>query len=154
MSTDLLEILPLPFLIVAGACAKDHYQRSLPSSSRRLVVTLDQETEITFDLDFRPLGLRRITAYVDHPSASFFQPNSAAKVCIRLYAVCDFFLWLIGRDCQEKTFAEAQLGHRRGVPGAAPLAELHGYGKMERSRGEIWNGMRSIQASVVGPSNT
>jgi hypothetical protein len=36
---------------------------------------------------------------------------------------------------EERTFTERQAEHRRGVPGSAPLAELHDYNKRERNLG-------------------
>lgn len=132
VSREILNILPLPLLIVAGACAKKHYQMRLQPATRRLTITLVQGIHIAYDLDFQYGALKRITTYVDHPSASFFRPSGAAEVCVRLDAALNFFLWLLGIEHEERTFTETQASHRRGVPGAAPLAELHEYNKREQ----------------------
>ena len=134
-SHEILNILPLPLLIIAGACAKKQYQGRLLPATRRLTVTPLLGIDIIYDLDFQHEGLKRITTYVDHPSASFFKPNGAAEVCVRLDAALNFFLWLLGMKHEERTFTERQAEHRRGVPRSAPLAELHDYNKRERNLG-------------------
>lgn len=75
MSSHLLSILPLPLLAIAGDCAKKGYRKTLLKKTRRLRVGISSEAIIEFDLDFSADSLSRITAYVPHPSAIFFQPN-------------------------------------------------------------------------------
>ena len=132
LSGEILDTLPLPLLVIAGACPKNQYQKTFPFSARRLEVAIQPGTNINFDLDYQPDGLKRITVYVDHPQASFFQANSAGSVCVRLDAALNFSLWLVGQAYDEKAFMVRQAGHRRNVPGSAPLAELHHYYKQEQ----------------------
>lgn len=127
LSCDILEILPLPLLIIAGSCTKKQYRKTLSNRARRLELVIAPDSIITFDLDFKSDGLRRITAYIDHPSASFFHPKVSAQISVRQDAAINFFLLLLGKDGVETTFIKRQAEHRRGVPGSAPLPELWQY---------------------------
>ena len=131
LSRDILEILPLPLLLVAGSCAKEQSRKTLSSRARKIELVVKPSSSIEIDLDFRPDGLRRITAYMDYPSASFFRPNSAEQrsVC---HASLDFFLWLTGKSCNPTTFSQTQRGHQRGVPRSAPPKELREYVRLEK----------------------
>jgi len=132
-SIDVLETHPLRFLVVASACAKEHYRRTLSPLARTISIKIRPGTEITFNLDFRSNGLRRIVVCLDHPMAPFFRPNQGEEVCLRLDAALNFFLWLVGRDYNENAFTKSQASRRRGVPSSAPFTEMHEYVRREES---------------------
>src|SRR5436189_2715657 len=78
--SDILDLLPLPFLIVAGACPRKNFEKTLHEHSKRVKVSLSPQCELTFDLDYRGDTLRRIIGYVDHPSAWFFKSQSLRHI--------------------------------------------------------------------------
>ena len=128
-----MEAHPLRFLVVASACTKEHYRRTLSSLARTISVEIRPGTEITFDVDFRPNGIRRIAVCLDHPMASLFRPNQGEEVGLHLDAALNFFLWVVGRDYNEKSFTKSQASRRRGVPSSAPFTEMHQYVRQEES---------------------
>ena len=132
LSRDILEISPLPLLLVAGSCAKEPSRRTLSSRARKIELVVKPSSNIEIDLDFRPDGLRRITAYMGHLSASVFRPNSADQRSVCQDASLNFFLWLTGKSCNSTTFSQIQRGHQRGVPGSAPLKEPREYVRLEK----------------------
>ena len=69
---------------------------------------------------------------MDHPSASFFRPNSFVQRSICQDAPLNFVLRLTGKKNSLSTFTTIQRQHRRGVPGSAPLKELWRYVQMEK----------------------
>lgn len=131
VSAKILETLPLRILVVASACAKKHYRRTLSPLTRTITIQIQPGTDITLDLDFRSEGLRRIVIYPDHPSSALFRPSEGKEVSFRLDAAANFSLWLVGRDYNENAFTESQAMMRRGVPGAAPFTEMHEYVRRE-----------------------
>jgi hypothetical protein len=134
LSEQLVSLLPLTSLLVAGSCAKGSYRKTLSSRARHVEVLVSPGVVVQFELDFlQNLRLRRITVYIQHPSAAFFSPNPNTSVCIGLDASLNFALWLNGQECQETHFtAVHEQGVIRAVPRAAPLAELQFYLKLER----------------------
>jgi hypothetical protein len=97
-SQDVLRILPLPFVMIAGACSREKYQQTLSEEAKRLEVAIGPGVKLTFDLDYRGKnGLRRIATYVDHPAAAHFQPQATSALSLRIDAALDFFFWLTGR---------------------------------------------------------
>ncbi len=68
-SSDLLEMLPLPFVITASSCTRDNLRKYLPKTAISLEIELAAPTNVLrFDLDFRIDGtLRRIILHVPHP---------------------------------------------------------------------------------------
>ena len=132
VSEDILKTLPLRFLVVASACVKKHYRRTLWPTARTLRIEIQPGIIITFDLDFRSDSLRRIVVYPDHPTSAFFRPNEHKGICCRLDAALNFFLWLVGRDYNENSFSKGQNGRRRGAPSSSLLTEMHGYVREER----------------------
>lgn len=135
VSSRLLEILPLPFLIVAGRCAKKHYQEGRKHRVKDLNVNLRGDLSITFEILFEEQTVRRITAFVDHPAATMFSPSSAARYSLRLDAALNFMMWLLALPHDEMSFTRTAAKFRKGIPGAAPLKELHEYVKMEAGLG-------------------
>jgi len=131
LSSDLLEILPLPLLIVAGGCAKMSYRTTLSTKARRIEIVLASNFSIELDLDFTPNGLKRITTYIPHPATSFFQLEIFKQFSIRRDASLNFFLWLLGKD-GIRTFIKRNPKHQRGVSRSAPLEDLYAYRAIER----------------------
>ena len=140
LSADLLEMLPLPWVIVGGRCARSFCGKTLSQrkSSRKLSLRLnpaaDAEFELEFELDIRENGIRRIVAYNPHPSAGYYNPTQATKNAAILDTTLNFLLWLQARQGTSDSFAVARSEIRNGVPGAAPLEELWHYRELERSR--------------------
>jgi hypothetical protein len=116
-SATLLEQLPLPLLIIAGACPVRQYWNTLPPTARHVELKIaipdspGSDAEITFHLDFRDCGLKRIVACIDHPSAIFFR-RQHYHINIRLDAVFNFFLWLNGGNYDKATFTGRKRGER------------------------------------------
>jgi hypothetical protein len=135
LSHRLLEILPLPFLVVAGGCAKKHYQESKKYSIKELNIKLKDNISITSEILFEAQSVRRVTAFVDHPAATMFNPTSAAKYCLRLDSTLNFFMWLLAVPHNEMSFTETAARIQKGKPGSAPLAEVHEYVKREATLG-------------------
>ncbi|OAP60118.1 hypothetical protein AYL99_05120 [Fonsecaea erecta] len=131
MSHRLLEILPLPFLVVGGRCAKKHYQEGRKHLAKVLNVKLSGNTSIGFEILFEDQSVRRITAFVDHPVASMFNPNATAQYSLRLDAGLNFMMWLLGLPHDERSFTETGAKFQKGIPDSAPLKEVHEYVKME-----------------------
>ena len=63
VSYDILEILPLPLLIVAGSCPKKQYRKSLSKMARCLKIVITPNASITFDPAFRIEGLSHYGIY-------------------------------------------------------------------------------------------
>jgi len=133
-SCSLLEMLPLRLLIIAESCPKKQYRKDLSKTAKIIELLLTPNLIIQFDLDFRSNGLRRITAYIDHPLASFFLPNSSVQRSFCQDATLNLFLWLTGKKCSLSTITTIQRAHQRGVPGLAPLKELWQYVQMEKDK--------------------
>lgn len=139
-SATLLEQLPLPLLIVAGACPVLQYRNTLPPTARHVELKIAipdsprPDAEIVFNLDFRECGLKRIVAFVDHPSAVFFR-RQHYHINIRLDAVFNFFLWLNGKNYDIATFTGRRSGNTEGLRFAEPWKELHEYKKKENALG-------------------
>ncbi|KAJ4517713.1 hypothetical protein HRR78_003551 [Exophiala dermatitidis] len=131
MSHRLLEILPVPFLIVGGRCAKKHYQEGRKHLAKVLNVKLSGNTSIGFEILFKDQSVRRITAFVDHPVASTFNPNATAQYSLRLDAGLNFMMWLLGLPHDERSFTETGAKFQKGMPGSAPLKEVHEHMRME-----------------------
>jgi hypothetical protein len=111
--TRLLEILPLPFLIVAGRCAKKHYQEGRKHLVKKLNVKLKGNVSTTFEISFDKQSVQRITAFVDHPAATIFNPNSAAQYSLRLDAALNFVMWLLALPHNEMSFTETSAKFRK-----------------------------------------
>lgn len=131
MSQRILEILPLPFLIVGGRCAKRHYQQDRKHLAKGVNVKLRGDVSITFEILFEDQRVRRIIAFVDHPVAMMFNANAGPKYSLRLDAALNFMLWLLALPHDETSFTKTGAKFRKGIPGSAPLHEVHEYVKRE-----------------------
>jgi hypothetical protein len=138
-SATLLEQLPLPLLIIAGACPVRQYWNTLPPTARHVELKIaiprspGPDAEIAFHPDFRDCGLKRVVPCVDHPSAILFR-RQHYHINIRLDAVFNF-LWLNGKNYDKATFIGRKRGESEGLRFAEPRKEVHEYNKKERTLG-------------------
>ena len=102
MSRETLHILPLPFLVVCGHCAKGHYQKTLGKDAKILKLAIAPGGNLEFALDFQHLGLKRIAIFVRHPAPPQYGASFLFKA--ELDAGFNFFLWLFGREHEEASF--------------------------------------------------
>ena len=137
LSQDILEILPLPILLIAGTCVRNKYRRTLSNMARRLELAVSPMTSIEVDLDFRADGLRRMTVYMDHPSASDFQPARAEQRSTRQDASINLCVWLTGQTCNPTAFSHTLKKHRRGVGDTSPLKPMWRSIKLEQEIGGV-----------------
>ncbi|KAI9870338.1 MAG: hypothetical protein M1830_004363 [Pleopsidium flavum] len=129
-SSDLLEMLPLPFVITASSCTRDNLRKYLPKTAMSLEIELTAPTSVLrFDLDIRIDGtLRRIILHVPHPTAGFFTSRkNRGSMAIQIDAGMNFILWLIGKDYQPTSFVNRYSGSRLRFVHTAPLPEMWGY---------------------------
>lgn len=134
-SRELLELLPLPWVIIGGGCAKDSYRRTLSPLSKQILVPLSDTVNLQIELDIQENGIKRIAIYVPHPSSGFFQPSLSLSYGIVLDTSISFLLWLQYKDGDSSIFTTTMSTIPRGVPSAAPFAELYGYRKRETTFG-------------------
>ena len=73
LPADLLKILPLPFVVIAGNCARVQYLQTLSLATRRLILSLPSNSIVELDLDFTPDRLNRITTHILTPLEAFFK---------------------------------------------------------------------------------
>ena len=134
MSTDILEILPLPFLITGSSCTRENLCRNLSKATKRLEITIVPTTDVLkLDLDFRRGTLRRMILHVHHPCAGFFS-NAKSKpgMAAQIDAGINFFLWLTGRKYDTDSFGRAYSQRCPRSRKAAPLSEMYAYVRKER----------------------
>ncbi|KEF62472.1 uncharacterized protein A1O9_00445 [Exophiala aquamarina CBS 119918] len=74
-----------------------------------------------FEKEFEDHIVRRMTAFVDHPVAAMFNPDAALN----------FVMCLLAIPLDEISFTETGAKSRKGMPGSAPLKEVHEYVTME-----------------------
>jgi hypothetical protein len=138
-SSDLLEMLPLPFVITASSCTRDNLRKYLPKTAISLEIELAAPTSVLrFDLDFRIDGtLRRIILHVPHPTAGFFTSRkNRGSMATQIDAGMNFILWLIGKDYNPTSFVNRYSGSRPRFVHTAPLPEMWGYVRKEAVEGK------------------
>lgn len=113
ISLDILDLLPLPFLIVAGACPAAQLSKTFNGHTKRVEISFTQDCILAFDLLFDSNGLRRIIGYVDHPSAWFFSPSLFSVFFTRLDAMFNLFMWIMGHEHDPSSFFKAFADHRK-----------------------------------------
>jgi len=72
MTRALLDLLPLPLLIVTGSCPWKNYLSTLSTNARHIKVPIAERVVATFALDFSLRGLKRITCHIPHPESLFY----------------------------------------------------------------------------------
>ena len=138
-STEVLDLIACPLLIVGGACAWESYTKAIPKSSKIISFSIGEDVDVQFAFEFDAAGttLRRIAAKIDHPSFGFNNPTSGLSAAIRLDTQCDFILWLSGRNFHAKSYESLMQNHRRGKPGAAPFSTFYKYRKQQKESGKV-----------------
>ena len=134
VSSDILESLPLPFLITGSSCARENLRKTLSKATKSLEVEIAPHIGILkLDLDFRHGTLRRMILHVHHPCSGFFA-NAKSKVAMaaQIDAGISFFLWLTGRKHDPDSFGRAYSQRCPHSRKAAPLAEMYSYIRKER----------------------
>jgi hypothetical protein len=136
VSTDILEILPLLFLITGSSCTRKNLYRTLSKATKCLEITIVPPTGVLkLDLDFRRGTLRRMILHVHHPCSGFFS-NAKSKpgMAAQIDAGINFFLWLTGRKYDSDSFRRAYSQRCSGPRSkkAAPFSEMYAYVKRER----------------------
>lgn len=138
LSTDVLDALPLPFVLVASACTREHLQKHLKVNVVSLNIDLGLPTAVLrFDLDYRDNALRRIILYVQHPMAGFHHYGDTKKAtALQIDAGTNFFLWLIGAEYDPDTF-DRHYTAKLARSANAPLPEMWAYVQKEEEEGRI-----------------
>ncbi|KAL8694499.1 MAG: hypothetical protein Q9218_000829, partial [Villophora microphyllina] len=136
VSTDILAMLPLPFVVVTGTCARANYEKGpFTGVVRRLAVNLIPGTNLVFDLIFSDHAMRRMTVYIDHPAAGFFGRPAAANISLRIDSALNFFLWLLGKPHDPVSLQRRYSRHRHGIPAlVALLEEIRFYAKLKQEK--------------------
>lgn len=139
MSHQVLEILPLPFVVTASSCAREGLRRTLGKEAKRIEIDVSPPIGILrFDLDYRHGFLRRIIVHVHHPAAGFFNSKqSRPAMAEQIDAGLDLFLWLTGETSQPNRFAQEYALKRPVSTRKAPLAEMYAYSRREREQGRL-----------------
>jgi hypothetical protein len=133
VSTDILKILPLPFIITGSSCTRKNIHKTLSRETKCLeIVLIPPVGVLKFDLDFRNGALWRIMLHVHHPCAGFFESKTKKPgMAIQIDTSINFFLWLTGRKYTTEVFCR---GYSQSAPlcrKAAPLAEMYTYVRKE-----------------------
>lgn len=134
MSHQVLDILPLPFVITASSCARDGLRRTLGDEAKRMDIAVSPPIGILrFDLDFRSGSLKRIIVHVHHPTAGFFaSKQSRPAMAEQIDAGLDLFLWLTGQNFHPNRFGHEYSLKRPVSTRKAPLAGMYAYVRRER----------------------
>ncbi|KAF9892888.1 hypothetical protein FE257_000478 [Aspergillus nanangensis] len=125
VSAEILELLPLPFLITASGCTRENVRRTLTGLKKSIDITISESTTLKLDLDFRTSFLRRIIVHTHHPSSGFISNSGKrATMAAQIDAGLNFFMWLTGRVYDTNTFGRTY--SQAGPPGKrnAPRAEI------------------------------
>jgi len=101
MTRTMLNLLPLPLLIVTGSCPWNNYLSTLSASARHIKVLIAKGVVATFALDFRLRGLKRITCHIPHPESLFYHKTlqweqDAMALALRTDSSLNLFLELAG----------------------------------------------------------
>jgi hypothetical protein len=107
MTRTLLDLLPLPLLIVTGSCPWNNYLSTLSTSARHIKVPIAQGVAASFVLDFRSRELKRITCHIPHPESMFYHKTlqweqDAMALALRTDSSLNLFLKLAGHRIPDK----------------------------------------------------
>lgn len=116
LSNDILDILPLPFVVTASGCTRDSIRKTLSPAGKSWEIRISQTTTLKFDLDFREGSapgkqdpkngfLRRLIVHVHHPASGFAstlerRPSMASQIDAGL----NFIMWLTGQKHDTTSF--------------------------------------------------
>jgi hypothetical protein len=139
MSSDLITLMQLRYIIIGGSCARANYRANVNAVQRHtLLMSLGPNVELECDLDFIGHSLERIIIYVEHPSAVYFANTTQSFTqSLKFDAGSNFILWLLGRPDNES--AIQTLVSQRGslYPRSAPISEMRRYMSVETSMSKI-----------------
>lgn len=143
-SRRVLEILPLPLLIVGGFCPRSSIQSFLQAEIKRITLPFSVNKEnntlqfdLVFDLVFETTHLRRLIVYTPHPSTIQFKGNFLDGY--KLDAAYNLVMSFVGMKSDQTKFTKP------------PLKEPRTWGKI-RFRQEIQR-LYTIQQQVDKPLN-
>lgn len=127
VSSDILEILPLPFIISASSCTRKNIRKTLSKEAKCLEIPFAPPVGVLrFDLDFINGALRRIILHVHHPCAGFFAGKTKKPImAMQIDAGIDFMLWLTGQKYTLNVFGREYSQSVLLLRKAAPLAEMY-----------------------------
>lgn len=139
LSTDLLDLLPLPFLVTASGCTRKNLRKTLTANAASFDLIVDSLADkLPVDLDFREGKLRRIVLHVHHPiSGVYNDTDRRSAMAAQLDGGLNFLLRLTGRTYHVASLRQAYARACGGRSEHAPLAELWSYVKKELSEGRI-----------------
>lgn len=148
LSKDILDILPLPFIVTASGCTRDNIRKTLSPARKSFDIQISETTALKVDLDFREEStsskrdlpskfLRRLIIHVHHPASGFAstlerRPSMASQIDAGL----NFVMWLTGQKHDatsfRRTYSQAgPAGKRPSGKRPAPLAEMYAYIRRE-----------------------
>jgi hypothetical protein len=107
MTRTILNLLPLPLLIVTGSCPWNNYLSTLSTSARHIKVPIAKGVVATFALDFRLRELKRITCHIPYPESLFYNKTlpweqDAMALALRMGSSLNLFLELAGHKIPNK----------------------------------------------------
>jgi hypothetical protein len=134
VSSDILEILPLPFIISASSCTRKNIRKTLSKQAKYLETPIALPVGVLrFDLDFRNGALRRVILHIHHPCAGFFAGKTKESgMAMQIDTGIDFMLWLTGQKYALNAFSREYSQSVPRLRKAAPLAEMYAYVRKER----------------------
>lgn len=126
VSSDILEILPLPFIISASSSTRKNIRKTLSKEAKCLEIPFAPPVGVLrFDLDFTNGALRRIILHVHHPCAGFFAGKTKKSgIAMQIDAGIDFMLWLTGQKYILNVFGREYSQSVPRLRKAAPLTEM------------------------------
>ncbi|KAJ5585300.1 uncharacterized protein N7459_005100 [Penicillium hispanicum] len=148
LSKDILDILPLPFIVTASGCTRDNLRKTLSPARKSFNIQISQTTTLKFDLDFREEStpskqytqngsLRRLIVHVHHPASGFASTlERRSSMASQIDAGLNFIMWLTGRNHDatsfRRTYSQARpAGKWPSSKRPAPLAEMYAYIRRE-----------------------
>ncbi|KAH8888094.1 hypothetical protein GQ53DRAFT_826656 [Thozetella sp. PMI_491] len=132
LTADLLELLPFHLLLVFGSCPQK-FHRGIARENCHLQFSIAPLVELDMILQIRPGGSIQIVAYVPHPAHPLYNKSNCWDSCIILDSVANFYLWLVNRSYDRRSFARIANETPKGIPDGAPLRLLSAYRSEEKS---------------------
>ncbi|KAG8629980.1 hypothetical protein KVT40_001599 [Elsinoe batatas] len=131
-SKRMLEVVPMPFLVVHGACAKRAVQAFVKAGKMSKSL---QVGSLLFELDYVETRLRRIILYLPHPTAGFHSDReSALTIGTQIDTGWNFMLWLTGRNYALRSFTDRFVRSRASAYyRCSPITHMWNYKQIERA---------------------